>query len=121
MARITDKEALELFDLPLGDLAKMAHDIKLLKHGRNVSFIKTYYINFTNICLYACKYCGFRRNKRQSDAYVLNHDQVRKKLENSPELVSEVWFSSGLNKDLPYEYYLELLRTIKSALKPSLT
>lgn len=112
-SRITDKEALELFDLPLGDLAKMAHEIKLQKHGRKVSFIKTYYINFTNICMYACKYCGFRRNKRQKDAYTLTHEQVRKKLENSPEVVSEVWFSSGLNKDLPYDYYLNLLRTVK--------
>ena len=112
-SRINEKEALELFDLPLGELAQMAHKIKLDKHGYKVSFIKTYYINFTNICQYACKYCGFRRNKRQKDAYTLNHDQVRKKLENSPEVVSEVWFSSGLNKDLPYEYYLELLRTVK--------
>ena len=111
--RMTEKEALELYDLPFGDLAKMAHDIKLKKHGNTVSFIKTYYMNFTNICQYACKYCGFRRNKRQKDAYTLPHEAIVEKLKKAPESLKEVWLSSGLNKDIPYSYYLDLLKNIK--------
>lgn len=113
MTRITETEALALYDLPLGELAQRAHEIKLKKHGNKVSFIKTYYINLTNICQYACKYCGFRRNKRQKDAYTLTHDHIRNKIESAPESLSEVWFSSGLNKDIPYQYYIDLLKTVK--------
>jgi len=118
--RITEKEALELYDLPLGDLAKRAHEIKLARHGYKVSFIKTYYMNFTNICQHACKYCGFRRNKRQSDAYVLSHEQIEEKLKKAPETLKEVWLSSGLHKDLPYDYYTGLLKRIKRTVPDAL-
>ena len=118
--RITEQEALELYDLPLGELAQRAHEIKLARHGYKVSFIKTYYMNFTNICQYACKYCGFRRNKRQKDAYTLSHKHIEDKLKAAPESLKEVWLSSGLNKDLPYEYYTDLLRTIKKTVPGAL-
>ena len=81
MSRVTAQEALELYDLSLPELGKMAQQIKEERHGRKVSFIKTYYINFTNICKYACKYCGFRKNKGDKEAYTLTIEDIEKKLD----------------------------------------
>ncbi len=106
-------EGLALYDLPLHELGKMADEKKRQRFGNEVTFIKNYYMNFTNICRYACKYCGFRRNKTDADAYVLGLDAIEKKLASAPEQLKEVWFSSGLNPELPYQYYLDLLQLVK--------
>lgn len=114
--RISVEDGLKLFDLPLGELSILADQIKRQRHGNNVTYIKNYYLNFTNICRYACNYCGFRRNKSDNDAYTLTIDQIRKKLQAAPEKLTEVWFSSGLNPELPYQYYLDLIRCVKETL-----
>ncbi len=113
--RLSTEEGLRLYELSLGELGALAHNIKLARHGQQVSFIKTYYMNFTNICKYACKYCGFRRNKTDLDAYTLTVDQILEKLHKAPESLSEVWLSSGLNPELPLQYYLDLLKGIKGS------
>lgn len=109
-------EGLKLYDFPLLELGVIADDIKRRRFGKQISFIRNYYLNFTNICRYACKYCGFRRNKSDHDAYVLTLEQIEKKLLHAPEQVSEVWFSSGLNPELPYQYYLDLIKLVKRVL-----
>ena len=112
--RLTLEDGMRLYDLPLGVLAQWADEIKSKRYGDRVTFIKNYYLNFTNICKYACKYCGFRRNKTDGDAYTLTLDQVVHKLQSAPEDIREVWFSSGLNPELPFQAYLDLIRTVKN-------
>jgi aminodeoxyfutalosine synthase len=114
MSRISSQQALELYDLNLPELGKLAQQIKENRHGKKVSFIKTYYMNFTNICKYACKYCGFRRNKADKDAYTLNLQDIEKKILSCPEKnLKEIWLSSGLNVDLPFSYYIDMLKMLK--------
>lgn len=112
--RLNPAEGLALYDLPVWQLGELAHDRKMEKFGRQVTFIKNYYLNFTNICQYACKYCGFRRNKDDHDAYTLKLDDIKAKLANAPEEIREVWFSSGLNRDLAFSFYEDLVRTVKA-------
>jgi aminodeoxyfutalosine synthase len=114
--RLTRSEAVALWNLPLHTLGGMADEIKRARFGDRVTYIRNYYLNFTNICKYACKYCGFRRNKRSPDAYTLSIEQICTKLKNAPEKIREVWFSSGLNADLPFRYYTDLLRAVKQVL-----
>ena len=114
--RLSLEQGLALFDAPLGTLGMLAHAAKVKRFGDQVTFIRNYYMNFTNICRYACKYCGFRRNKDAADAYVLSAEDIRQKLLNAPEQVKEVWFSSGLNAELPFSYYTDILKTVKQTL-----
>jgi aminodeoxyfutalosine synthase len=111
--RISDVEGLSLYDAPLPVLGSLADTLKRGRHGQNVTFIKNYYLSVTNICKYKCAYCGFRRDKWDSDAYTQSLDQIAHKLQNAPEKLSEVWFSSGLNAEIPFEYYEDLLRLVK--------
>jgi aminodeoxyfutalosine synthase len=113
---LSPEEGLALYDLPLGELLLRADAVKRSFFQDQIFYIKNYYINLTNICRYACKYCGFRRNPGDPDSYTLPLDGVIKKLQNAPEAISEVWFSSGLNSALPYSYYLDLLREVKKIL-----
>ncbi|MDD9952033.1 MAG: CofH family radical SAM protein [Zetaproteobacteria bacterium] len=111
--RISMDDAEKLWDEPLAELGRLADAAKRDRHGDVVTYIKTYYLNVTNVCKYACKYCGFRRNVDDSDAYTLSIDQVAAKLTHSPEQLTEVWMSSGLNPALKFEFYEDLLRTIR--------
>lgn len=107
------QEGLDLFEWPLWQLSKVAHEIKTKRFGNRVSFIKNYYINITNICRHACQYCGFRRNASDPDSYTLSVDDIMKKLDNAPETITEVWFSNGLNPKIPFDYFKNLLKTVK--------
>lgn len=112
--RLSPEEGLELYEFPLWELGRMGDAIKKSRHGNLVTYLKNYYLSFTNICKYACKYCGFRRNPGDKDAYTHSLNDLRNKLLNSPEKnLSEVWFSSGLNRDLPFQYYLDLIKMVK--------
>ena len=111
--RLNPEEGLALYDLPLYELARLGDFIKRKKFGRDVTYLKNYYLSFTNVCKYACNYCGFRRNPNDSDAYTLNLDQIKKKILAAPEKLSEVWFSSGLNASLEYSFYIDLIKAVK--------
>ena len=113
---LSESEALRLYDLPLIELGAAANQLKIERHGDRVSYIRNYYLNFTNICRYACTYCGFRRNPGDADAYVLGLDEIERKLRSAPEQVREVWFSSGLNAKLPLQYYIDLIKLVKRVL-----
>ena len=110
------EEGLRLYDLPLWQLARAAQEIKQRRYDNNVSFIKNYYLNVTNICRYACRYCGFRRNKNDPDSYSLTIGQIIDKISNAPEALTEVWLSNGLNPELPFGYFTKLLEAIKKAI-----
>ena len=114
--RLTAEDGLKLYDLPLSHLGVLANTVKEKRHGKHVGFIKNYYINFTNVCKYACKYCGFRRSLNDPGSYTLTLEQIRNKLLSAPEELREVWFSSGLNSSLPYSYYLDLIKLCKETL-----
>ena len=111
--RLSLDDIMPLWETPLHILGGWADEIKRRRYGDQVTFIRNYYMNFTNICKYACKYCGFRRSKRSADAYTLSIETIREKLKNAPEHLHEVWFSSGLNVDLPFSYYTDLLRAVR--------
>lgn len=113
--RIERDLAETLWDVPLNTLGTWANSLKRKRYGNKITFIRNYYLNFTNICRYACKYCGFRRNKTDADAYTLSLMEIQRKLETAPEKLHEVWFSSGLNADLPFQYYIDLLKTVKQS------
>jgi len=111
---LSTRDALVLYHWPLWKLARYALEEKERRFSQKITYIRNYYMNYTNICKYACQYCGFRRNAQAKDAYSLTIDQIKDKLSNTPETLQEVWFSSALNPDLPFQYYLDLIRMVKS-------
>ena len=48
--RLNIEEGLSLYDFPLSVLADLAQGIKTKRHKNVVTFIKNYYLSFTNIC-----------------------------------------------------------------------
>ncbi|MGA8481739.1 MAG: cyclic dehypoxanthinyl futalosine synthase, partial [Chthoniobacterales bacterium] len=79
-----------------------------------VTYIVERNINYTNVCNVYCKFCAFYRTERDSDHYVLSHEQIDQKID---ELVSiggiQILMQGGHHPKLGIGYYLELLNHLR--------
>jgi aminodeoxyfutalosine synthase len=97
--------------LALGWLANFVRE-KL--HGKRTYFNVNRHINPTNVCVASCKLCAFGRKPDAPGAYTMALDEAfRIAGENRTEAVTEFHIVGGLHPDLPFEYYLDLLRGLK--------
>jgi aminodeoxyfutalosine synthase len=119
--RITDDEALCLFQsndlLAIGELAALANE---RRNGRQVFFNVNRHINHTNICVNRCKFCAFSRTADEPGAYLLDLQEIENRASEAfHQGATEIHIVGGLHPDLPFEFYLEMLRTVK-AVSPTL-
>ncbi len=97
--------------LALGYLANMVRE-KI--NGSNTYFVKNYVLNYTNICELDCKFCSFYRKEGQAGAYLMQLDEIFRKVQEERENITEMHIVGGLHAGLPYDYYIQMLRGIKS-------
>jgi aminodeoxyfutalosine synthase len=71
------------------------------------------HINPTNICVNRCKFCAFSRSKGQPGAYEMSIEDILAKARSAEKGVREFHIVSGLHPDLPFSWYLEMLRALK--------
>jgi len=115
--RLSEADALFMYasnDLSaIGELAAMANE---RLNGRNVYFNVNRHINPTNICVNRCRFCAFSRTADAADAYTLAIDEMAQRaVEAQRQGATEVHLVGGLHPDLPFSFYLELLREIRLA------
>lgn len=109
--RLTKEEAIRLFESDdIFTLGKLASHAAKKKNGNKAYFIRNIHINPTNICVNRCKFCAFSRSKGEEGAYEMTLDEIIRKLSTS---FQEVHIVGGLHPDWPFEYYLEMLSSIK--------
>jgi len=113
--RITDVEALALFEsndlLAIGELAAEANR---RKNADRVFFNVNRHINYTNLCVNRCKFCAFSKEEGESGEYTLAMADVRQKAEEAAAAgATEIHIVGGLHPELPFAFYLQVLRAIK--------
>ena len=92
----------------------LADYVRRKLHGKKAFYVYNQHLNFTNICLNRCLFCAFSRDDGGKDAFALSIDDVRSRLmERINEPVRELHVVGGLNPSLSFDYYIELLNTIK--------
>ncbi|HMD83929.1 MAG TPA: aminofutalosine synthase MqnE [Terriglobia bacterium] len=95
-------------------LGYLAHHIRVRMHGARTYFNVNRHINPTNVCVASCKLCAFGRKPDGAGAYTMALDEaLRVAGENWSEAVTEFHIVGGLHPDLPFDYYLDLLRGLK--------
>jgi FO synthase subunit 2 len=96
-------------------LQYVADNICQEKKNNFVTFVINRNINFTNICFQGCKFCSFSVPKNHKDAFLLSIQELREKvIEAKSNGCTEVCIQGGINPELKFEYYLDLLKTVKS-------
>lgn len=121
LTKVRDGERLSLADgeqlyqhpniLALGALANIVRE---RQNGNQAFFIYNQHINYSNICTNLCKFCAFGREKGHELAYEMSVEEVKDKVrQRLDEPISEIHMVGGIHPDLPFSYYLDLLRGIK--------
>src|SRR5688572_10861958 len=92
----------------------MANRVREERHGDVAYFVRNQHINYTNICNKDCKFCSFYAKKGGPKPYELDLEAVRMRLREHRDVpITEVHVVGGINPRLPYQYYLDLVQTIK--------
>jgi len=114
--RISGAEALELYES--GDLYRLGFLADAVRKRRHPQGLVTYVvdrnINYTDICVSACKFCAFFKAPEDGDGTLLTNDQLSTKIRETQELGgTQILLQGGLHPDKPLEYYEEMLTFIK--------
>lgn len=95
-------------------LGELARKVKEKIHGKKYYYTINRHINYTNICIINCKFCGYHKRPGEEGGYTLEIDEILEKLKETPQL-KEVHIVGGLNPKLPYEYYVNLVHKIRDS------
>jgi FO synthase subunit 2 len=84
--------------------------------GDIVTYVVNRNINFTNVCVKACRFCAFSRTKRSEEGYFLDEEEVVRRAVEAQSLgATEVCLQAGLAPGMDGELYPRLCRAIKTA------
>ena len=95
-------------------LGYLANQVRERLHGQRTYFNVNRHINPTNVCVASCKLCAFGRKPDASGAYTMALEEAfRLAGEGWTDAVTEFHIVGGLHPDLPFQYYVDLLRGLK--------
>ena len=116
--RLSGAGVLALFELPLEEVAAVAHQVRLTKvDPATATFSVGGNIDHTNVCNVGCAFCTFYRAPKHAEAYTMSVEQVMEQLHRQVAVadVKEVMIQGGINPKLSYQWFLDCLRAIKTA------
>ncbi len=105
------EESNDLF--ALGSMANMVRE----RLNRNFGYYNVNtHINPTNVCVYKCDFCAFRADLGEDRAYVMDQAQIEERARQAHARgATELHIVGGLHHKLPFEYYVDVVKWIKSA------
>ena len=114
--RLTFDDGVRLFACPdLLALGWLANREREKRHGARTYYNFNIRLEATNVCVASCLFCSFARLKPgDAGSYTMSLEQAWNKLrERAHQPLTEIHVVNGLHPDLPFDYYLELLRGFK--------
>lgn len=114
-ARLTPEDGVALYRSPdLLAVGWLANYVREKRHGNVTYYNINRHINPTNVCVAHCKLCAFGRSPDAPGAYTYALDEVwQRAAEGVAQGATEFHIVGGLHPDLPFDYYLDLIRGLK--------
>jgi len=114
--RIGEEEALHLFQH--ADLLDLAAAATAARNRHNdparVSYVIDRNVNYTDVCNVYCSFCAFYHKPGDARGYLLTWDQLKQKAEETKAVGGTGFLiQGGVNPDLPWSYYLELVSFLR--------
>ena len=92
----------------LGELANLVRE---RKNGNHAYYNVNTHLNPTNVCVYRCTFCAFRADLKSPKGYVMTDEQIlQRAAEADRRGATELHIVGGLHHQLPYEWYLNVVR-----------
>src|SRR5574340_839005 len=113
--RLSAEDGLALFQSrDLLSVGWLANHVREERHGNVCYYNVNRHINPTNVCVAHCKLCAFGRSPDAPGAYAMAIDEVvARGAKGVAEGATEFHIVGGLHPDLPFDYYLDLIRALK--------
>lgn len=116
--RLTRDDGLRLMTCPdLAALGYLADRVRRERVGEDVYYINNAHINYSNVCVLKCRFCGFARRDGEPGAYAMTLDEVESRaVAFAREGARELHIVGGLHPTLPLEFYEEMLSRLRRRL-----
>lgn len=115
--RVSDNDYLFLEkEADLHQLGFLADTVRRTKHPeRQVTYVIDRNINYTDICISACKFCAFFKPPEDKNGYLITFDELAEKIRETQALGgTQILLQGGLHPGQPLTYYEEMVSFIKA-------
>ena len=104
----------------VGLIADYADELRFHTVGNTVTWVHNRNINYTNVCTYKCKFCGFSKGPMslnlRGTPYLLSLDDIAERAYEAWELgATEVTLQGGIHPNFDGDYYIDVARAVKGA------
>src|SRR5215204_3839530 len=115
---LTEEELTALFSETrpevIEEMRSAADALRAELAGETATFVVNRNINFTNVCVVGCAFCGFGQGKRSPDAYLVEEEDFAARVVLSHDFAAtEICMQGGIHPDYTLENYGRWLRLAK--------
>ena len=101
-------------------VASLADELRAQAVGDAVTWVSNRNINYTNICTFKCRFCGFSKGplslNLRGTPYLLGLDEIARRTREAWEMgATEVCLQGGIHPDFDGDYYVEVVQAVKEA------
>ncbi|MDO7907377.1 cyclic dehypoxanthinyl futalosine synthase [Paenibacillus sp. JX-17] len=114
--RLNLEDTIVLFES--NEVEKIGDAANVIMNRMHPEKVKTFVIgrniNYTNVCDVFCRFCAFYRRPGSDEGYVLPDEVIFQKIKETEDVGgTEILMQGGVNPELPFSYYIDLLKAIK--------
>jgi FO synthase len=96
------------------EMRAAADELRAELVGERVTFVVNRNVNFTNVCVVGCAFCGFGQGRRSPDAYHVTPEDFVARIEEAVEYgATEICMQGGIHPEYGLEDYGRWLRLAK--------
>jgi FO synthase len=101
-------------------VCEVADDLRRQAVGDVVTFVHNRNINYTNVCTFKCRFCGFSKGplslNLRGTPYLLTLDDIAARVREAADLgATEVCLQGGIHPSFDGDYYVDVTRAVKAA------
>ncbi|MGF1596702.1 MAG: 5-amino-6-(D-ribitylamino)uracil--L-tyrosine 4-hydroxyphenyl transferase CofH [Acidimicrobiales bacterium] len=99
-------------------VAALADELRRATVGDDVTYVVNRNINYTNVCTFKCRFCGFSKGplslNLRGTPYLLTLEEMQERVVEAVNLgATEVCLQGGIHPDFDGDYYLDVCRAVK--------
>ena len=121
--RINEQEIIDLFAArgpEVRAIARVADKLRFEAVGDVVTWVHNRNINYTNVCTFKCKFCGFSKGplslNLRGTPYLLTLDDIAQRAKEAWDMgATEVTLQGGIHPDFDGDYYIHVAKAVKDA------
>ena len=101
-------------------VAALADELRAAAVGDTVTYVVNRNINYTNVCTFKCRFCGFSKGplslNLRGSPYLLTLDDIAERAREAWDRgATEVCLQGGIHPSFDGEFYLDVTRAVRAA------